>query len=129
MNPPFNSADDRTTPDSLKAEAHAMHEAMFEQWIRSACAVCKPSGQLSLIARPQSLREILEACEGRFGGLQVTPVHPRPGEDAIRILLSGIKGNRARLAFRAPLYVHEGEDRAFSARVDELSNGRSFLRR
>lgn len=129
MNPPFNSAADRTTPDALKAEAHAMPEAMFGLWIRSACAVCKPSGQLSLIARPQSLRDILQACEGRFGGLQVIPVHPHPGEDAIRILLTGIKGNRARLAMRAPLFVHEGKDRAFSKHVDELCNGRSFLNR
>ena len=129
MNPPFNSPDDRTTPDALKAAAHAMPEAMFEHWIRSACAVCKSSGQLSLIARPQSLQDILRACEGRFGGLQVTPVHPRPGEDAIRILLTAIKGNRGRLNLRPPLFVHDGEERAFSPLVDDLSNGRTCLPR
>ncbi|MEX3007910.1 tRNA1(Val) (adenine(37)-N6)-methyltransferase [Hoeflea sp. TYP-13] len=129
MNPPFNSSADRTTPDALRAEAHAMPEHMFEHWIRSACAVCKPGGQLSLIARPQSLRDILQACDGRFGGLQVTPVHPRPGEDAIRILFTGIKGNRARLSFRTPLFVHDSDGRAFSARMNDLNNGRAFVHR
>ena len=30
MNPPFNDASDRKTPDSLKAEAHAMSDGLFE---------------------------------------------------------------------------------------------------
>ena len=129
MNPPFNSSDDRTTPDALKAAAHAMPHSMFEDWIRSAGAVCRPSGQLSLIARPQSLQEILQACGARFGGLHVTPVHSRPGEDAIRILLTGIKGHRGRLQLRQPLFVHDGEERAFSTHVDDLNNGRAILKR
>ncbi|WP_419913645.1 tRNA1(Val) (adenine(37)-N6)-methyltransferase [Hoeflea sp.] len=129
MNPPFNDAADRTTPDALKAEAHAMTDQLIERWIRSAAAVCKPGGQLSLIARPQSLLEILQACRNRFGGIQLTPVHPRPGEEAIRLLLTAIKGNRARLALREPLFVHEQDGRAFSAQTDDLCNGRAFISR
>ena len=129
MNPPFNSAADRVTPDALKAAAHAMPQAMFEDWLRSAGAVCKPGGQMSLIARPHSMQEILEACAGRFGGLQLTPVHPRPGSEAIRVLVTGIKGSRARLAIGPALCVHDADERAFSARVDQLSNGRAILPR
>ena len=129
MNPPFNDSTDRTTPDDLKAEAHAMTEHMFSQWIRTACAIARPGGQLSLIARPHSLAEIISACDRRFGGLQVTPVHPRPGQNAIRILLIGIKASRARLALCPPLFVHDGTERALSARVDDLSNGRASLKR
>lgn len=133
MNPPFNEASDRTTPDALKATAHAMSDRMFEKWIKTAAAISKAKGQLSLIARPSSLHEILSACEGRFGGLEITSVLPRSNGDAIRILVTGMKSSRARLALRPPLIMHEKVDSTNPARstytqtVDDLINGRKFL--
>ncbi|WP_454700294.1 tRNA1(Val) (adenine(37)-N6)-methyltransferase [Agrobacterium burrii] len=125
MNPPYNDAGDRRTPDSLKAEAHAMTEGLFEDWIRTASAIVVPGGQLSLIARPQSVAEIIAACGGRFGGIEITLIHPRPGEDAVRMLVTAIKGSRARLSFRAPFTMHETGSHAFTPFVDDLSNGRT----
>ena len=46
MNPPFNDASDRLTPDALKAEAHAMTDGLFERWIRTAGAIMIPGGLL-----------------------------------------------------------------------------------
>lgn len=73
MNPPFNDAGDRITPDVLKAEAHAMTSGLFESWLRTAGAIMIPGGQLSLIARPQSISDIIAACGKRFGGVEITP--------------------------------------------------------
>ncbi|WP_105381637.1 tRNA1(Val) (adenine(37)-N6)-methyltransferase [Neorhizobium alkalisoli] len=129
MNPPFNDAADRRTPDALKAEAHAMTEGLFDGWIRTAGAIMKPGGQLSLIARPQSIVEIVEACGKRFGGLEMTALHPRPDESATRILVTAIKGSRARLTLRAPLFVHGADGHAFTPFVDDLNNGRAAYRR
>lgn len=129
MNPPYNDAGDRKTPDGLKAEAHAMTDGLFEDWIRTACAIVMPGGQLSLIARPQSIGDIIAACAQKFGGLEVTLIHPRAREDAVRMLVTGIKGSRARLTFRAPLTMHEGDGNAFALYVDDLSNGRMAYRR
>lgn len=129
MNPPFNDASDRRTPDALRAEAHAMTEGLFEDWLRTAGAILKPGGQVSLIARPQSIGEIVAACGRRFGGLEIVPLHPRPGEDAVRVLASAVKGSRARLRLRPGLVMHEGEAHAFSAFVDDLNNGRAALKR
>lgn len=78
MNPPYNDAGDRRTPDALKAEAHAMTEGLFEDWIRTAGAITVPCGQLSLIARPQSVTEIIAACGSRFGGIEITLHPPTP---------------------------------------------------
>lgn len=130
MNPPFNDAGDRRTPDALKAEAHAMTDGLFEAWIRTAGAIMVPGGQLSLIARPQSIAEIIAACGRRFGGLEITPLYPRPGENAVRVLVTAIKGSRARLELRGPLTMHDdpGSHR-FSAFVDDLNNGRATYRR
>jgi tRNA1(Val) A37 N6-methylase TrmN6 len=125
MNPPFNDAADRRTPDALKAEAHAMESGLFDQWIRTAGAIMRPGGQLSLIARPESIAEIVDACGKRFGGIEITGLHPRPGESAVRILVTAIKGSRARLALRAPLIMHETGSHRFSALVDDLNNGRA----
>ena len=130
MNPPFNDPGDRKTPDALKAEAHAMTENLFESWIRTAGAITTPGGQLSLIARPQSIGEIIAACGRRFGGLEITAIHPREGENATRILVTAIKGSRARLQLRAPLLMHDrAESHAFAPLVDDLSNGRVGYRR
>jgi tRNA1(Val) A37 N6-methylase TrmN6 len=125
MNPPFNDPGDRRTPDGLKAEAHAMVDDLFESWIRTAGAVLVPGGQLSLIARPESVAEIIAACGRRFGGLELTLLHPRAGENAVRLLLTAIKGSRARLSFRAPLVMHDEGTHRFSAFVDDLNNGRA----
>lgn len=126
MNPPFNDPGDRKTPDALKAEAHAMTENLFESWIRTAGAIAMPGGQLSLIARPQSIAEIISACGRRFGGLEITAIHPREGENATRILVTAIKGSRARLQLRAPLLMHDRPDsHAFAPLVDSLNNGRA----
>ena len=129
MNPPFNDAGDRRTPDALKAEAHAMTDGLFESWIRTAGAIMIPGGQLSLIARPQSIAEIVAACGRRFGGIEITAIHPRPGENAVRILVTGIKGSRARLSLRAPLIMHEEGSHKFSPLVDDFNNGRAAYTR
>lgn len=130
MNPPFNDPGDRKTPDALKAEAHAMTENLFESWIRTAGAILIPGGQLSLIARPQSIAEIIAACGKRLGGLEITAIHPRQGENATRILVTAIKGSRARLQLRAPLLMHDNPDsHAFAPVVDDLNNGRAGYRR
>lgn len=129
MNPPFNDAGDRRAPDGLKAEAHAMDGDLFEDWIRTAGAILRPGGQLSLIARPESVAAIITACGRRFGGIEITMLHPREGETAIRLLVTAIKGSRARLIFRAPLFMHgpivdgEGTHR-FLPFIDDLNNGR-----
>jgi tRNA1(Val) A37 N6-methylase TrmN6 len=125
MNPPFNDAGDRRTPDALKAEAHAMTDGLFESWIRTAGAIMIPGGQLSLIARPQSIAEIIAACGKRFGGIEITAIHPREGENAVRILVTAIKGSRARLSLRAPLIMHKERTHKFSPFVDDLNNGRA----
>ena len=133
MNPPFNEAGDRMAPDALKAQAHAMSgDDLFEKWIKTAAAISKPQGQLSLIARPSSLHKILSACEGRFGGIEVTSVLPTQNDNAIRILLTGIKGSKARLIIRPSLIMHEDDHdgaRKYTKRADDLINGRAFLAR
>ncbi len=123
MNPPFNSPRDRATPDARKASAHVMAEGMFQAWLRTAAAVLRPGGNVAIIARPASLNEILTVLEGRFGGVRILPVLPRPCEPAIRILVTGAKGSRAGLSLKPPLVLHGEAGNGFSARAEAVING------
>ena len=126
MNPPFNSASDRATPDALKRAAHVMGDNLFETWLRTAAAITAPGGFLALIARPASLSPILDALQGRFGGTRIVPVHGRAKAPAIRILLRAQKGNRAGLTLEPPLILRGDDDRV-SERAETLTNGRAAL--
>lgn len=128
MNPPFNEAANRASPDALRRAAHVMEDGLFERWLRTASAIVRPRGGLALIARPHSLHEILAALEGRFGDARIVPVHPRPDAPAIRIVLRAVRGSRAALSLLPPLVLHEeagGE--GFAARAEAAINGRAAL--
>ena len=127
FNPPFNDASDRQTPDAIKANAHVMHETMFEDWIRTAAAIVKPGGGMVLIARPQSLNDILNAIDKRFGALEIIPVHPHIKALAIRIIVRGVKGSRARLGFLPAHVLHAKGAEAFLPRAEAVNNGLAGL--
>jgi len=127
MNPPFNAPGDRATADGLRRAAHVMDDATIPGWIRTAAAIVKPGGLIALIARPQSLAEILGALDGRAGGAEIVPVHPRPSAAAIRILVRARRGSRAKLALLPPLVLHADDGNALSARADAIVNGETGL--
>lgn len=127
MNPPFNAALDRATSDPLRREAHVMEEGLFEGWLRSAAAVLKPRGGVAIIARPEQMQPILAALDGRFGGVEVIAVHPRPDAAAIRIVVRARRGARGKLALLPPLMLHGQSGNAFSARADLICNGLASL--
>ena len=64
--------------------------------------------------------------ECRFGAASIKPIHPRPNEAAIRIIVYAVKGSRAALSLRPPLVLHEAGSR-FSAEADALINGSADL--
>jgi tRNA1(Val) A37 N6-methylase TrmN6 len=127
MNPPFNDGRGRATNDELKAKAHVMTDGMLEAWLRTAAALLKPKGGVALIARPQSFPEIFDACKGRFGGLKIRPVQPRPNEATIRIIVRGTKGSRAPLSLLPPLVLHGETGDGYSVWAEALINGRATL--
>ncbi len=123
MNPPFNPARDRQTPDALKSDAHVMAPHMFETWLRTAAAIVKASGSIAIIARPQSLPDIFEAMKNRFGGTRIVPVLARDNEPAIRIIVYATKGSRADLSLMPPLVLHGPTGNGFLPRAEAICNG------
>lgn len=127
MNPPFNEAADRASPDALRRDAHVMVDGLFEQWIRTAAAIVRPRGGLALIARPRSLPQILAALEGRFGDARIVPVLPRPEEAAIRIVVRAVHSSRAGLSVMPPLIMHGTTGEEFLDRAIAITNGAASL--
>ncbi len=127
MNPPFNAAWDRATPDGLKRQAHVMEDGLFESWVRSAAAVTRPRGGIAIIARPESLRPILDALSGRFGDTEILAVHPRADAAAIRIVVRAVRGARGKLSLQPPLVLHDTPGDRFSQHTDMINNGLASL--
>jgi tRNA1(Val) A37 N6-methylase TrmN6 len=127
MNPPFNAAEDRATPDPLRKAAHVSEDGLFDNWIRSAAAVVRPGGGLAVIARPEQLGAILDAIAGRFGDAEMLAVHPRPEAAAIRIVVRAILGARGKLSIRPPLMLHAYSGDGPSERAELINNGLASL--
>jgi tRNA1(Val) A37 N6-methylase TrmN6 len=103
MNPPFNDPTrHRFSPDAGRRRAHAAESETLAVWTKTASRLLQPRGVLTMIWRADGLAAVLQALLGHFGGIGVLPVHPRPDEPAIRILV------RARKASRAPLAIYPG---------------------
>lgn len=127
-NPPFFAAH-RMRLSPTKAGAHALDAndgASLEAWIRRAASILKPRGQLLMIHRADSVEAVLAAMRGRLGSLRLRFIHPRAGEDGIRLLVQGVKGSRGPLAIGSPLVLHEADGR-FTAEAQAIHEGRARI--
>jgi tRNA1(Val) A37 N6-methylase TrmN6 len=123
LNPPFHVADrSRLSPSPKRAQAHAVEPDAIGGWIRTAAAVLKPSGTLTVIFRADELPRLLAAIGSRFGSLTVLPIHARTGEPAHRLILRGRPQGRAPLRLLPGLVLHDA-DGAFRTDVDAVLRG------
>lgn len=122
-NPPFlNAQASRVSPDEARARAHALSPGGLDHWCRALAWLAAPDALLALIHRADALPELLQTLEGRFGGLTIRPVLPRADQSATRILVTGRKGSRAKLAIAPQLILHEADGR-FTPEADALHRG------
>lgn len=105
-NPPFNlAASHRASPHDARARAHMADAHLLEAWVVAAARCLKADGRLGLILRPTEIAALLAALQGRFGALEIRPVHPAPDRPAVRLLARAIKGRRTLPAFLPPLFL------------------------
>lgn len=95
MNPPFNAeAAHQASPHGGRARAHMAGAELLRAWVTAAYRCLAPGGVLCLIHRPEEVAAILSALSGRFGAIELLPVHPRPDAPAVRLLVRAVKGRR-----------------------------------
>ncbi len=106
-NPPYLSPGwSKTSPDPSRATAHSLAEGGIDSWCRAAAALLPPDGRFVMIHRADFLAEILPSLCGRFGAIEIIPIHPREGVAANRIILRATKGSRAPLSILPGIAVH-----------------------
>ena len=109
-NPPFyDEREMRVSSNPLRRRAKRAVAETLEEWVRFLTAMAAPKGVISLIHRAEKLEEILEALSGRFGGVKVLPLFPKPNEPANRVIVQGVKGSRAPLTLLQGLVLHDGK--------------------
>lgn len=126
MNPPYNHARQRPSPDELRSLAHMMGHAGLDPWLRTAAAILKPGGTVLLIWRTEMLGDVLAGMQGRFGAVAIMPLHAREGEPATRIVVRAIRGSRAPLSLQRGVVLHEA-DGLQTEIADKLLNGKARL--
>jgi tRNA1(Val) A37 N6-methylase TrmN6 len=97
-NPPFLSANNaRVSPNDKRRAAHVLEGGTLDDWLRAAAHILKPSGVLCMIHRADALHDILNALQGRFGGVEITPVYTDEAQPASRVLVKAVLGSRKKL--------------------------------
>jgi tRNA1(Val) A37 N6-methylase TrmN6 len=98
MNPPFNPVEHNPSPDRDRRQAHAASPETLRKFVSAAERLLRPQGTLTLIWRADGLDAVLAALSGDFGAVTLLPIHPKPGEPAIRVLARAVKASRAPLS-------------------------------
>jgi tRNA1(Val) A37 N6-methylase TrmN6 len=122
MNPPFNALEN-SSPDPGRRTAHAAASGTLQHWVRAASWLLRAGGGLTLIWRADGLDEVLAELAVGFGAVSLLPVHPKPGEPAIRVLACATKGSRAPLALLPGLVLADAAGKPSAAAENVLRHG------
>lgn len=126
-NPPYlEEGRHRLPDDKVAAAAFGMAAGSLEAWLRFMARVAASDAVMAMIHRADALGGVLAAIGARFGALRVLPIHPREGEPAHRIIVSGRKGSRAPLQILPGLMLH-GQGNAFVADVQAVLRDGAML--
>lgn len=108
-NPPYYRPGHRTTSGESGRETALAGPTPLADWIDAGVRRLSPRGVLTVIQRADRLLDLLSACDGRLGDVQLQPLAPRTGRAAELVLLRAVKGARGPFRLHAPLVLHEGE--------------------
>ncbi|NRG18130.1 methyltransferase [Rhizobiales bacterium] len=115
MNPPYYPGGRfRASPADARASAHVLGEQGLEPWAKTATDILREGGSLTVIFRADGLGELLNVLEGRFGAIDVIPLHPRTEAAATRVILRAVRASRAPLRLLAGFVLHKGEGSDFT---------------
>jgi tRNA1(Val) A37 N6-methylase TrmN6 len=127
MNPPFNDPlRQRASSDPSRRLAHAAPRSMLAAWARTAARLLRPRGTLTLIWRADGLGDVLDALNSAFGDIVVLPVHGKPGQPAIRVLVRAIKASHAPLQV-LPSLILADESGRMTTEAEAILRGGEML--
>lgn len=107
-NPPYYRVGAHSSASDTGRRTALGEETPLALWVEVAARRLAPKGYLHMIQRTDRLPEILIACEGRLGSVQVLPLAARLGRSADLVILRARKAGKADFRLHAPLVLHEG---------------------
>ena len=107
-NPPYYRAGSHSQAEDAGRRVALGEETPLEEWIAIAAKRLAPRGYLHMIQRADRLADMLKACDGRVGSIEVLPLAPRQERAAELVILRARKGGKAAFRLHAPLVLHEG---------------------
>jgi tRNA1Val (adenine37-N6)-methyltransferase len=109
-NPPFRKpASGRISPDDEKRLARHELEGGLEDFLAAGMFLLRPKGRMALIYPAARLVDLI--CAMRRGGIEpkrLRTVHSFAGDEALLVLLEGVKGGRPGAAVDKPLTIYRG---------------------
>lgn len=133
MNPPYwDEGKVRPPENEARLSAYILGEEGLVPWMRTASAILKSNGGLSVIFPAERLDVLLDAMKGRFGGLCVYPLYKGEREAASRVIVTSVKASRAPMKIWPGLILHETQEegtarRQWTARANAILKGEASL--
>ncbi len=132
-NPPYyRDGAHSVASDQGRGIALGETETALSEWINVAARRLKPKGLLHIIQRVDRLPELIAACQGRLGSIEVLPVASRKKRPPGLVLLRAQKGGRGDFKLLPPLIMHKGKSHqrdgeGYRAEIEEIFRNSSAL--
>ncbi|NOD76529.1 MULTISPECIES: tRNA1(Val) (adenine(37)-N6)-methyltransferase [unclassified Ruegeria] len=108
-NPPYYRAGAHSRANDTGRSIALGEDTPLQDWISVAAKRLAPQGYLHMIQKADRLPDMIVACTGRLGSVEVLPLSARTGREAELVILRARKGGRAAFRLHAPLILHKGE--------------------
>lgn len=131
-NPPYFRQGAHTSAQDTGRRTALGEATPLAVWVDVAARRLAPKGYLHMIQRADRLPDLLIACSGRLGSLEILPLAARTGRAPDLILLRARKGGRAAFILHAPAILHKGDrhvvdKESYTAEIaDILRDGRAL---
>ena len=107
-NPPYFDPARRSPSRDAGRELALAEDTALSAWLEAASRRLRPGGYAHVIHRIERLPDLLAACSGRLGSLEVLPLCARAGRAPKLMILRGRKGGRANFVLHPARILHEG---------------------
>lgn len=108
-NPPYYRSGAHSPASDAGRQIALGENTPLDHWIDIAARRLAPRGYLHMIQKADRLPDMLSACSGRLGSVEVLPLSPRANRAAELVILRARKGGRAAFRLHAPLVLHAGD--------------------
>jgi tRNA1(Val) A37 N6-methylase TrmN6 len=128
FNPPYDEPGEGREPAEGKRAAYLADRPVGD-WIKVWSNRMRAQATLTLIHRAHRLGEILEALDGRLGGVEVFPIFPSAQSKARRVIVRARKGSRAPLKLFHGLNLHPSDDSKdkYTPEADAILRGEAYI--